>query len=128
MYLEISLVVLSILFLLIAALLIPFLIQIWRTAKSITITLHMLNQSLPGILRNLEEITANINRATDTVNNHVEGLSRVVGRIQNTTENYLDLERELRTGLITPFFIKMRTLSAALKGIRVFLDVLRSSH
>jgi uncharacterized protein YoxC len=128
MYLEISLVVMSFIFLLIAALLIPFLIQIWRTAKSITVTLHMLNQSLPGILKNLEEITANINRATCTVNNQIEGLTHVVGRIQGTVEDFLDLEQELRAGLIMPFFEKMRTVSAVLKGIRVFIDALRSSR
>jgi len=128
MYLEISVVVLSVVFLLIAALSIPFLIQIWRTAKSITITLHMLNQSLPGILKNLEEITANINRATYTVHNQIEGLSHVVGRIQGTVEIFLDLEQELRAGLISPFFRTMRTVSAVLKGTRVFLEVFRSSR
>lgn len=68
MVLEISMVILSIVVLLVAAFSIPFLLQIWRTTKSITETLHMLNQSLPGILRNLEEITTTINRATHTVN------------------------------------------------------------
>jgi uncharacterized protein YoxC len=128
MYLEISVVVLSVVFLLLAALSIPFLIQIWRTAKSITITLHMLNQSLPGILKNLEEITTSINRASYTVNNQIEGLTHVVGRIQGTVEIFLDLEQELRVGLISPFFRTMRTVSAVLKGTRVFLDVFRSSR
>jgi len=128
MYLEISVVVLSVVFLLIVALSIPFLIQIWRTAKSITITLHMLNQSLPGILKNLEEISTNINKATYTVNNQIEGLTHVVGRIQGTVEIFLDLEQELRAGLISPFFRTLKTVSAVLKGTRVFLDVFRSSR
>lgn len=128
MYLEISVVVLSVVFLLIVALSIPFLIQIWHTAKSITITLHTLNQSLPGILKNLEEITTNINRATYTVNNQIEGLTHVVGRIQSTVEIFLDLEQELRAGFISPLFRTMRTVSAVLKGTRVFLDVFRSSR
>ena len=34
----------------------------------------MLNQSLPGILKNLEEITTNINKATHTVNEQIDGL------------------------------------------------------
>ena len=128
MYLEISLVIMSFVFLLIAALLIPFLIQIWRTAKSITTTLHMLNQSLPGILKNLEEITANINRASDTVNNQIEDLAHVVGRIQGTVGDFLDLEQEMRVSYITPLFEKMRTVTAVLKGVRAFLDVFRSSR
>jgi len=128
MYLEISLVIMSFVFLLIAALLIPFLIQIWRTAKSSTTTLHMLNQSLPGILKNLEEITANINRASDTVNNQIEDLAHVVGRIQGTVGDFLDLEQEMRVSYITPLFEKMRTVTAVLKGVRAFLDVFRSSR
>jgi uncharacterized protein YoxC len=74
MFLEISVAILSIVFLLIAVLSVPFLLQIWRTAKGITTTLHMLNESLPGILKNLEEITTNINKATHTVNEQIEGL------------------------------------------------------
>ena len=50
MFLEISIVILSFVFLLIAVLSVPFLLQIWRTAKSMAITLQMLNESLPGIL------------------------------------------------------------------------------
>ena len=57
MFLEISVVILSFVFLLIAVLSVPFLLQIWRTAKSMATTLQMLNESLPGILKNLEEIT-----------------------------------------------------------------------
>ncbi len=80
-------VVVSIVFLLIAAFSIPFLLQIWRTTKSITETLHMLNQSLPGILRNLEEITANINKATHAVNEQIDGLSVVATAHSGSTGN-----------------------------------------
>jgi uncharacterized protein YoxC len=128
MYLEIGVVILSVVFLLIVALFIPFLMQIWRTANSINTTLHMLNQSLPDILKNLEEITSNINKATYTVNNQIEGLAHTVGRVQGTVEIFLDLEQELRASLISPFFRTMRTVSAVLKGTRVFLDVFRSSR
>lgn len=128
MYLEMSVVILSVVFLLIVVLSIPFLIQIWRTANSITATLHTLNQSLPGILKNLEEITTNINKATTTVNNQIEGLGHVVGRIKGTIEIFLDLEQELRAGITSPFFNTMRTVSAVLKGTRAFLDVFRSSR
>lgn len=128
MYLEISVVVLSVVFLLIAALSIPLLIQIWRTAKSITETLHTLNQSLPGILRNLEEITANINKATYTVNNQIESLSHVVRRIQGVLELFLDVEHILRASFRLPFMKTIKTVTAALKGTRIFLDVFRSSR
>jgi uncharacterized protein YoxC len=128
MYLEISVVILSVVFLLIAALSIPLLIQIWRTAKSITATLNMLNQSLPGILKNLDEITANINKATYAANNQIESISLVVRRAQGVLELFLDFEQILRESLRLPFFKTVKTTTAALKGFRVFLDVFRSSR
>ena len=128
MYLEISVVILSVVFLLIAALSIPLLIQIWRTAKSITATLNLLNQSLPGILKNLDEITANINKATYAANNQIESISLVVKRVQGVLELFLDFEQIVRESLRLPFFKTIKTATAALKGVRVFLDVFRSSR
>ena len=60
MYLEIALVILIIILILLVIFCIPILIQIWRTSKDLTMTLQTLNQSLPAILKNLEEITTNI--------------------------------------------------------------------
>ena len=128
MYLEISVAVLSVVFLVLAAISIPFFVEIWRTAKGINETLHMLNESLPGILRNLEEITTNINRATHTVNNQIENLTPVVKRIQTTLEMFLEFEHAVRAGLRLPFFKTLNTITAVFKGARVFFDVLRSSR
>ena len=128
MYLEISVAVLSVVFLVLAAISIPFFIEIWRTTKGISETLRMLNESLPGILRNLEEITTNINRATHTVNNQIDNLTPVVRRIQNALEMVLEFEHVVRAGLRFPFFMTLNTISAVFKGARVFFDVLRSSR
>lgn len=128
MYLEIGIVVLSLVFLLIAAFAIPALIQVRRTAKSITDTLESLNQSLPSILKNLEEITANINMATNTVNHQVQSFSLVVKRVQVALELLLDVEQIIRASLRHPFIHGITTATAVLKGFRVFLDALRSSR
>ena len=121
--LETGLVILNVVFLLIAAFSIPFLLQLWRMAKNIALTLQTLNQSLPGILQNLEEITSNIVSATDTVNSRIEGLSSVIKKIQDTLALVADLGAVIRL----PFFKTLVTLSALLKGVRVFLDVFRSA-
>lgn len=128
MCLENSVLILSVVFLLIAALSIPLLIQISRTAKSIAITLNMLDQSLPGILKNLDEITANINRATYAVNNQIESISLVVRRVQGVLEIFLGFEQIVRESLRLPLFKTIKTATAALTGVRVFLDVFRSSR
>ena len=121
-------VVVSIVFLLIAAFSIPFLLQIWRTTKGVTETLQMLNESLPGILRNLEEITANINKATHTVNEQIDGLSVVAKRIQGVLGVVTDIENLLRAGIGLPVFKTLRNTIAVVTGVKVFLKVLRSSR
>ncbi|MCX5845617.1 MAG: DUF948 domain-containing protein [Deltaproteobacteria bacterium] len=128
MFLEISVAILSIVFLLIAVLSIPFLLQIWRTAKGITETLHMLNESLPGILKNLEEITANINKATHTVNEQIEGLSLVARRIQGLMSIVLDVENILRAAVRLPVFKTLRNALAVATGVKAFMKVFFSSR
>jgi uncharacterized protein YoxC len=124
--LDINVAVLSIVFLLIAVLCISSLKEFWRTAKSITATLHMLNESLPRTLRNLEEITTNINMATLTVKNHIENITPAVKCIQGMSEMFIELEHIVRAGIRHPFFKTVNTITAVLKGGRAFLDVYRT--
>lgn len=127
MFLEISVAVLSLVFLLMAALSVPLLLQIWRTAKGITTTLNTLNESLPGILKNLEELTTNINTATRTVNEQIEGLSLVVGRIQGIMSLVMDVEKILSAGVRLPVFKTIRNAAAVASGLRSFVKVFLSS-
>jgi uncharacterized protein YoxC len=128
MFLEISVAVLSIVFLLMAALSAPLLLQIWRTAKGITTTLNTLNESLPGILKNLEELTTNINTATRTVNEQIEGLSLVAGRIQGLLGIVTDVEKILSAGVRLPVFKTMRNAVAVMSGLKIFFKVFLSSR
>lgn len=125
MFLESSVAILSIVFFLIA---IPFLLQNWRTAKGITTTLQMLNESLPGILKNLEEITTNINKATHTVNEQIEGLSLVARRIQGLMSIVLDVENMLLTGVRLPVFKTLRNALAVATGVKTFMKEFFSSR
>ena len=128
MFLEIGVFIISIVFLLLVVFSIPFLVQVWRSAKGITTTLHMVNESLPGILRNLEEITTNINKATNTVNEQIEGLALVTGRIQGFLSVVTDIDNILRAGLRLPVFKTIRNVVAVITGVKVFLKVFLSSR
>jgi uncharacterized protein YoxC len=128
MFLEISVVILSVAFLLIAVLSVPFHLQIWRTAKRMATTLQMLNESLPGILKNLEEITTNINRATHTVNEQIEGLSLVAYRVQGLLGMVLDIGNVLQARTRLPFLKTVRNAIAVVAGVKVFLKVFLSSR
>ncbi|MBP1690817.1 MAG: putative rane protein [Bacteroidetes bacterium] len=110
--------------LLVAAFIIPVLLQLQRTAKSLSLTLQLLNQNLPGILKNVEEMTANANRTTTIVAREVEELSLTIRKLQGTLGLIVGVEEIVRRNLHLAFAHKVRTSLAVAKGARVFLDYL----
>ena len=118
MSLEISFTVIAVAFLVLVALAVPFLVQARRTARNMAVTLETLNQGLPGILKNLEEITANVNKAAYMVNRQVDDLALAIGRVRQV----LDCLRP-ETGRV---FSTLRTITAAVKGAGVFFEAFRS--
>jgi uncharacterized protein YoxC len=128
MFLEIGVFIISIVFLLLVVFSIPFLLQIWRSAKGITATLHMVNENLPGILKNLEEISTNINKATYTVNEQIEGLALVTRRIQGLLNVVLEIDNIFRAGVRLPVLKTFRNVLAVATGVKVFLKVFLSSR
>ena len=123
-FLNILLIILSVAFLLFAGFSIPFLFQIWRTAKSIALTLQLLNQNLPGIMKNLEEITANVNQTTSTIGRQVEELSVTMRKIRGVISLLVGLEEVLRGRIRIPLAGTVRTSAAVFKAARVFLSIL----
>lgn len=122
--LEVILIVLNVAFLLFVVCCIPFLVQIWRTAKAMGETLKVLNESLPLIMVNLAELTTNVNRTTATVQREVEDLSLTMERIRGVMGLLAGLEEVVRQRLRMPFAGTMRTVSALLRGGEVFLRLL----
>ncbi|MBU2054479.1 MAG: DUF948 domain-containing protein [Proteobacteria bacterium] len=116
------LIILSVAFLLFAGFSIPFLLQIWRTAKGMAETLDLLNRGLPAIMKNMEEITTNINRATTAVNREIEVLSHSVRKVQGTVNLLIGLEEIVRRSVRLPFTGTIRTALAVARGVRTFLD------
>ena len=128
MFLEIVVTIVAVAVLLFALFSIPSLLQFRRTAETIAVTLQALNENLPGILRNLEHITANINQATFTVNRQVEELSDSFRRLQKTVTFLADLGQIAQEGVRIPFLNTVTSLAAVVKGVRVFLSVLYENH
>lgn len=118
------LILLSVAFLLFAGLCVPFLIQILRTAREMAMTLQLLNQRLPLIMKNLEDITTNINRTSTTVHRQVAEISLTLNRIQGIVGIFLGLEELLRRRMSFPFARTFRTSMAVGRGVRVFIDYL----
>jgi uncharacterized protein YoxC len=121
---EIILIILSVVFLLFALFSIPFLIQIWRTAKGMAATLEILNRDLPVIMQNLEQITTNINRTTTTVHREVAEISFILRRVQGIVGILLGVGEVLRHRVSFPFARTAMTSLAMVKGVRAFVGVL----
>ena len=79
-------------------------------------------------MKNVEEITTNVNLTTTTVHRQVEDLSLTLQKIQGTLNLIVGVEEILRRSVHLSFVRKVRTSAAVAKGIRVFLDHLVSKR
>ena len=125
MNLEIGLVILVIILILLLFFCIPILLQIWHILKDARITLETLNQSLPTILKNMEEITANVNSSTAALNRKIQNFSNVASRSQLIINDIIDnIQCFVPIVMKLPIFQTIRNIAAVVKGVRVFIDVL----
>lgn len=129
MYLNIALFVLVIILIVLVIICIPVVLQIWRISKDLAVTQQTLNQSLPVILKNLEEITTHVNSSTSLVNKKLQsfaGTSNVSGFLLNDVLNNIQYLAPLALKL--PIFRIIRNIVAVAKGMRVFVEVLLSKE
>jgi uncharacterized protein YoxC len=123
MNLEIVLIIFGIAFLLLVIFCIPILVQVRQTAQDITITLEILNKSLPLLLKNLEDITTNINNSSSVVNREIQSFSSTADRIHLVVSDIVDDVQSITPSAIkSPLFQKLKNVVAIIKGIRVFVD------
>jgi uncharacterized protein YoxC len=125
MYLEIGLIIMGIAILVLVVFCIPILVSLWRTTKDLAVTLETLNQSLPEILKNLEDISANINNSTTAVNREVQNFSATIGRFQLVIKDIVDDIQDIAPiAMKSSVFQSLKNVVAVAKGIRAFLDVI----
>lgn len=118
------LIALVCMFLLTALVSIPFLIQVWRTVREMAITLQILNRDLPMIMKNLEEISTNVNRTTTTIHREVAELSLTLRRVQGIAGIFLGVTDVLTHRMKFPLARTVTNSLAVFKGVRAFLGVL----
>lgn len=125
MYLEIALIIFGVAMLLLVLFCIPILLKLWRAANEVTVTLQALNERLPAILKNMEEISNNINTSTTVVNNQVQRYAETAQRFHGVMNEVVSgIEFISPLALKSPLFRKMTELIPVVKGVRVFLNVL----
>ena len=125
MYLEIALKILVSVLILLVIFCIPVLLQMWRISKDITMILKTLNQSFPAILKNLEEITTNVNSSTAVINQKIQNFNNASNRSHALVDNIINNIKYLAPiALKLPIFRIIGNVVAIAKGVRVFSDVL----
>ena len=78
----------------------------------------------PLLLKNMEDITTNINNSTSVVNREIQGFSRTADRIHLVVSDIVDDVQSITLLAIkSPLFEKLKNVVAIIKGIRVFADV-----
>jgi len=125
MYLDKALIILVCILIVLVIFCIPVLLQIWRTSKDISKTLQTLNQSFPLILKNLEEITTNVNSSSALINKKIQsfaGSSNLSNLLMSDIINNIQYWAPIALKL--PIFRIIRNVVAAAKGMRVFVEVL----
>ncbi|MHB8090386.1 MAG: DUF948 domain-containing protein [Syntrophales bacterium] len=123
---EMILLIVSLAFFVIAGYAVWTLIQIRKTSLSVAETLDSVNQSLPVIMKNLEEITTRMNKVTNTVERRVDDFSSTFEKINGAMNFYLGKEQLFRQQVGIPVANVFRTYGAVVKGISVFLDYLKT--
>jgi uncharacterized protein YoxC len=125
MYPEISLLIFGVALLLLVLFCIPILLKLWRAVSDVTVTLQALNGRLPAILKNMEEISTNINNSTTAINGEVQKCAAMADRLHAVMSDVVSgIELISPRALKSPLFRKMTELMAVVKGIRVFVNVL----
>jgi hypothetical protein len=76
------------------------------------------------ILKNLEEITTNINNSTVAVNRRIQNFSNTVDRSQLIIDDIIgNIQCFAPLALKLPILQTIKKVVAVVKGIRVFIDV-----
>jgi hypothetical protein len=83
-----------------------------------------MNQSLPAILKNMEEITANINSSTAVINKKIQNFSDTTNRSRLIINDVIDsIQYFAPLAMKLPVFSSFKKIIAILKGVSVFMDV-----
>lgn len=125
MNLEIGILLFGVALVLLALFTIPIILKVSRALDDVIVMLKALNERLPVILQNLEEISTNVNQATTTINEETQKYRETSQRINAVMSDVAEgLEMIVPYVRQSAFFQKMLNLFAAVKGAGVFWKTL----
>lgn len=123
---ETCFIILNVVIIILVLCFIPLFWQIWRAAKNMATALAELNRSLPRILKNLEDITTDINSATRILCREAESLSLLGNKVRGILALGEDVEQILSREVKIPLLEIFKTCRGIMKGMGAFMDALFS--
>ena len=122
---EISLLIISIGFVILIAFLVPTVVQLRRTAKRVEVISDSLNHHLPAILTNIDEITTNLTSILTSGRRQVLMLEEAAQDIKGMVEDIVHLEKDFKRRIEDPFVETLTTLAAIARAVRAFLGAFK---
>lgn len=83
------------------------------------------SQAIP-VLENIEAITAKFKNVAASIDEEIGAIKQSMNSMRQIAENVLEFERKVQERIEIPVMETVATVAAVFKGVRTFLDRLRS--
>lgn len=123
---EISTLIASIAFLILVAFLVPTILQLRRTAKTIEDVSGALDKNLPDILANLREISINLSAILAAGRHQAEALGEVVDQVTGAIDDVVGFRSRVKKQVESPLLKALSSVSGATRALHAFLSVFLS--
>lgn len=123
---EISLLILAIGLLIVAAFLVPTIVQMRRTALKMEDVAADLDRRLPQILEHVEQISQDLAVITKSGREQVGTVGEAVEQVKEMVDDLTGLRMKLRRRDDAPVLRGLRTITAVTRAAHAFLSVLVS--
>ncbi len=103
------------------AFLIPVLLQLRRSAQKVERLADELETQLPDILKNLNQITADLAAMVHSGRNQVEAIGEAVNQAKGLVDNMVHFEKDVKNRHRRSLLQSFKVLSAAVKAVQAFI-------
>ena len=115
--LEISFIILSVAFLLLASAMAAILFRIWKVMERLLPIIEQLNQALPMILKNIQDTTINVKHASSLVCFQLDKLSALMNQLRG----WSDIASIARSSMKLNIFSRGTNAAALTRGLSAFV-------
>lgn len=105
--------------------LIVFLSKITKAIKAIELEVNDISTGMKPLIASFTNLTEKLNHISDSADDQIEGVKKIIGKVNERVDTILSLEEKLRSGFEGPVLDLIRTLSAVANGVSTFWNVFK---